>query len=184
MLVLASNSERRKKLLEDIGLEFEIMDNEVVEEAEENLSPQDLVMELSKKKAEAALFKRPNDTIIAADTVVFFEGDLLGKPENEEEAFSMLKKLSGNAHKVYTGVTIINKEKAKTFYEVATVYMKNYNDIQIYEYIKTKEPLDKAGGYAIQGQGGALVEKHTGDFFTIVGLPIKKLQSELVDFGY
>ncbi|NLN50934.1 MAG: septum formation protein Maf [Acholeplasmataceae bacterium] len=184
MLVLASNSERRRKLLQDIGLNFEVMNNDVSEEVQGDLNPEDLVMVLSKRKAEAALLKRPNDTIIAADTIVCFDGAKLGKPKTDEEAFEMLKKIAGTVHNVYTGVTIINKEKEKTFYEMASVYMKNYNDIQIYEYIKTGEPIGKAGGYAIQGKGGQLVEKHIGDFFTIVGLPLKKLQKELAEFDY
>ena len=105
-------------------------------------------------------------------------------PKTEEEAYEALKKLSGQSHKVYTGVTIINKDKEISFYEVSTVYMKNYNDIQIYEYIKTGEPYGKAGGYGIQGEGGKLVESYEGDFFTIVGLPLKKLQKELEAFNY
>lgn len=184
MLILASNSKRRIKLLNDIGLEFKTIENLVSEEAEGNLSPEELVMVLSKRKANAAFLTNPNDTIIAADTVVWFQGESLGKPLDEQDAFEMLKKLSGNSHKVYTGVTIINKDKEITFYDEATVFMKNYNDIQIYEYIKTQEPFDKAGSYAIQGLGEKLVKKHTGDFFTIVGLPVKKLQKELSKFDY
>ncbi len=184
MLILASNSKRRQKLLSDIGLDFEILVNEVSEEVEDNLTPQKVVTTLSKRKARAALEKRPDSTVIAADTVVDFNGELLGKPNNEEEAFQMLKKLADKEHRVYTGVTIVNKEKEKTFFEMSVVKMKAYNDIQIYEYIKTKEPFGKAGAYAIQGDGGQLVEYYTGDFFTIVGLPIKKLQTELKKFNY
>lgn len=184
MLVLASNSERRKKLLTDIGINFISVDNKVSETIDEKLKPNQMVMTLSKRKAEAALMTNPNDTIIAADTIVYFEGEVLGKPKNSEDAFEMLKKLRGNKHCVYTGVTIINKHKEKTFYSKANVYMKNYNDLIIYEYIKTKEPKGKAGAYAIQGEGGKLVEKFTGDFFTIVGLPVKKIQEELKEFTY
>ncbi len=96
----------------------------------------------------------------------------------------MLKKLSGQKHYVYTGVTIVNQYKEKTFYSQSEVYMKQLNDIQIYEYIRTEEPLGKAGAYAIQGEGGKLIEKHTGDFFTIMGLPVKELQKHLKEFNY
>lgn len=184
MLILASNSMRRKKLLNDIGIEFETITNDVSEEMEEDLSPQQYVMELSVRKAKAALEKKPNDTIIAADTAVWLKGENIGKPKDEDDAFEILKKLSGTDHKVYTGVTIMDKEKSVTFYEVSTVYMKDYNVLQIHDYIKTGEPFGKAGAYGIQGLGGQLVDYYEGDFFTIVGLPVKKLQKELKKFDY
>lgn len=184
MLILASNSSRRKKLLTDIGVEFKAINNTVSEDVEDNLKPEEIVTTLSKRKALAALEEYPDDTIIAADTIVWLDNETLLSPEDEEDAFEILKKLAGRCHKVYTGVTIINKDKEATFFEVSTVYMKKYNDIQIYEYIKTGEPFGKAGAYAIQGEGGKLVERYDGDFFTIVGLPIKKLQKELQDFDY
>lgn len=184
MLILASKSERRIKLLKDVGLDFETVEHKVSETYPKGANPQTIVQTLSKRKAEGTLKAYPNATIIAADTIVFFEDEVLGKPKDEDDAFKMLKKLSGNKHQVYTGVTIINKNKSKTFYCVADVYMKNYHDIEIYEYIKTTEPLDKAGSYAIQGEGSKLVEKYVGDFFTIVGLPVKQLQKELKKFDY
>lgn len=184
MLILASNSERRMKLLSDIGIEFKTVSNSVSEEVDENLKPEEIVMELSKRKAASALADNPNDTIIAADTIVWYDGKPIHSPKTEEEAYEGLKKLAGKSHNVYTGITIINKDKESTFFESAKVYMKDYNDIQIYEYIKTGEPYGKAGGYAIQGKGEQLVEKYVGDFFTIVGLPLKKLQKELEDFEY
>lgn len=184
MLILASNSERRKKLLSDIGLEFKTINNDVSEEINEKLKPEEACMALSKRKALAAFSKHPEDTIIAADTMVWINDAPVDAPSTEEEAYIALKKLSGQSHKVYTGVTIINKDKESTFFESATVYMKDYNDILIYEYIKTGEPYGKAGGYAIQGRGEQLVESYVGDFFTIVGLPLKKLQKELEKFDY
>lgn len=184
MLILASNSERRKKLLTDIGVEFISVTNKVNEKVDKKLKPNEIVMILSKRKADAALETHPEDTIIAADTIVYFEGEVLGKPKNNEDAFEMLKKLRGNKHSVYTGVTILNKHKEKTFYSKADVYMNNYNDLNIYEYIQTKEPKGKAGAYAIQGEGGKLVEKYTGDFFTIVGLPVKQIKKVLKEFTY
>lgn len=184
MLILASNSERRKKLLTDIGLEFKAVSNNVSEEINEKQKPENIVMTLSKRKAEAALKNHQEDTIIAADTMVWLDDAPVHAPKTEEEAYEALKKLSGQSHKVYTGITILNKDKSCSFFEVATVFMKDYNDILIYEYLKTGEPYGKAGGYAIQGQGGQLVESYEGDFFTIVGLPLKKLQKKLEDFDY
>lgn len=184
MLILASNSQRRIKLLSDIGLTFKTIVNEVSEEVEKNLRPHEIVETLSKRKALAAFEKHPKDTIIAADTIVYLDGEVIGKPKDEDEAFLMLKKLSGQKHYVYTGVTIVNQYKEKTFYSQSEVYMKQLNDIQIYEYIRTEEPLGKAGAYAIQGEGGKLIEKHTGDFFTIMGLPVKELQKHLKEFNY
>lgn len=184
MLILASNSERRIKLLKDIGLTFKTVVNEVDETIEKNLKPQEIVETLSERKALAALSNFPEDTVISADTLVYFEGEVLGKPKDEEEAAEMLRKLSGNKHYVYTGVTVANKEKKVTFYSQSEVFMKELNEFQIYEYIKTNEPLDKAGAYAIQGEGKNLIEKYTGDFFTIVGLPLKELQKHLKEFGY
>lgn len=184
MLILASKSERRIKLLKDIGLEFEAVGHNVDESYDPTQTPQTIVQKLSRRKAEGVLKEYPNATVIAADTFVVFEEKIIGKPKDEDDAFKMLKKLSGKQHEVYTGVTIVNKQKSKTFYSVSSVYMKPYNDIEIYEYIKTKEPLDKAGAYAIQGKGSKLVEKYTGDFFTIVGLPLKELQKELKKFDY
>ncbi len=184
MLILASNSTRRIKLLKDMGLTFETVVNEVDETIEKNLKPHEIVETLSRRKALAALTNHPNDTIISADTLVYFEGESLGKPKDKEEAAEMLRKLSGNKHYVYTGVTIVSKEKETTFYSQSEVFMKELNEFQIYEYIKTNEPLDKAGAYAIQGEGKNLIEKYTGDFFTIVGLPLKELQKHLKEFGY
>lgn len=183
MLILASNSERRKKLLTDIGIKFKTVTNDVSEEIDAKQKPEERVIILSKRKADAALEKFPNDTIIAADTMVWLDDAPVNAPNTEEEAFKALKKLSGQSHRVYTGVTIKNKDKESSFFEFATVFMKDYNDIQIYEYIKTEEPYGKAGGYAIQGKGEQLVESYEGDFFTIVGLPLKKLQKELEEFA-
>ena len=172
MLILASKSERRIKLLKDIGLEFEAVEHNVDESFDPKQPPQTIVQKLSKRKAEGVLKEHPNATVIAADTFVVFEEKIIGKPKNEDDAFQMLKKLSGKQHEVYTGVTIINKQKSKTFYSVSSVYMKPYNDIEIYEYIKTKEPLDKAGAYAIQGIAARFIPQIRGSYSNVVGLPL------------
>ncbi len=182
MIILASNSPRRKKLLEDAGVEFKVVSLNVDETVEERMRPDKMVLFLAEKKAKAVFELNPDDIIIAADTIVVYEGQVLGKPKDEEDAYRMLKMLSGNHHEVYTGVCIMSKDKQVCFHTLAEVWMNDYNDLQIYEYIKTKEPMDKAGAYAIQGLGKELVEHYSGDFFTIVGLPLKQLLTELRTF--
>lgn len=184
VLILASNSERRKQILKDIGIEVTVVSNDVSEDVPKKMKPEKVVSTLSKRKAEAALEMHPDATVIAADTVVVLGMEILGKPSTEDEAYEMLKKLSGNKHQVLTGVTIINKEKSKTFVAKTDVFMKSLKEVQIFEYVKSGEPFGKAGGYAIQGKGGALIERYEGDFFTVMGLPVKDLQKELKAFSY
>lgn len=175
MLILASNSPRRKQLLEDCGLTFKVYAREVDETVAEKMSPEKLVKTLALRKAKATFEQFPNDTIIGADTVVVFEGEILGKPIDEPDAHRMLKMLSGNKHEVYTGVCVLKKDVEIVFHAVAEVWMHAYDDLQIESYIQTGEPMDKAGSYAIQGLGKDFIEHYTGDFFTIVGLPLKRL---------
>ncbi len=182
MYILASNSPRRKKLLEDAGVTFKIVSLNVDETVNEKMKPDKLVMVLAKRKAQAVLDIQPDDIIIAADTVVVKDGEVLGKPKDEADAYRMLKLLDNDKHEVYTGVCILSKEKEVLFYTMSEVWMKNYNDLQIYDYIKTGEPMDKAGSYAIQGLGEQFVDHYNGDFFTIVGLPLKTLLQELKNF--
>lgn len=182
MLILASNSPRRKKLLEDAGISFKVVSRDTDETVNEKMKPEDYVIHLATKKAKEVFDENPSDVVIAADTVVVYNGDILGKPILEDKAFEMLKAISGERHEVYTGVCIMSKEKITTFCSVSEVWMKEYSEIQIWEYIKTGEPLDKAGAYAIQGLGEQLVDHFSGDFFTIVGLPLKQLLLELKSF--
>ncbi|SRR5690554_620908 len=173
MIILASKSSRRAKLLEDAGIEFTVVPSEINEEVDSKLKPQELVSLISLQKALDVQKRRPNDTIIGADTVVIFENEIFGKPKDEEDAFRMLKMLSGETHQVITGVTILKKDVKKVIISEALVTMKKYSDLEIREYIQTKEPMDKAGSYGIQGEGGKLIDHFKGDFFTIVGLPLK-----------
>lgn len=184
MLILASNSPRRKKLLEDAGVRFKVVSKPTDETVKERLKPEDYVMHLSLKKANEVFVDYTEDVVVAADTIVVYNGEILGKPVDEDQAFKMLKMLKAERHEVYTGVTIMSKDKQKTFYSVSEVWMKEYSELQILEYIKTGEPLDKAGAYAIQGLGEQLVDHFSGDFFTIVGLPLKQLLTELKTFDY
>ncbi len=182
MYILASNSPRRKKLLEDAGIEFKTVSPDVDESLAEKTRPEKFVQIIAKRKADAVLALYPDEIIIAADTIVVKDGEVFGKPKDEDDAYRMLKQLSDDKHEVYTGVCILNKQKEVCFYTMSEVWMKNYNDLQIYDYIKTGEPMDKAGAYAIQGLGEQFVDHYHGDFFTIVGLPLKVLLQELHKF--
>lgn len=182
MYILASNSPRRKKLLEDAGVPFKVVSLNVDETVNEKMKPEKLVMLLAKRKALAVLETNPDDVIIAADTIVVKDLEVLGKPKDEADAYRMLKLLDNDRHEVFTGVCILSKDKEVLFYTMSEVWMKNYNDLQIYDYIKTGEPMDKAGSYAIQGLGEQFVDHYSGDFFTIVGLPLKTLLVELKNF--
>ena len=169
MLILASKSPRRKELLSLITRDFMAVSREVDETISDDMTPENAVLYLSRIKAEP--FQNDNDVIIGADTIVVLNGKILGKPTDEEEAFSMLKALSGKEHSVFTGVTLIFKETKVKFYELS--------DGEISTYIKTGEPMDKAGAYGIQGYGSLFVEKIEGDYFNVVGLPVSALYREL-----
>ena len=163
--------------MEYMGEHFEIASAEVDESYDEKLSPSEIVEYLSYIKAMP--LKNGENIVIGADTVVAIDGKILGKPKDEKDAFLMLKMLSGRQHSVFTGVTLIKGEKTNTFSVETKVYFYPISDKQIEEYIKTKEPMDKAGSYAIQGKGCLFIEKIEGDYFNVVGLPVARLKQEL-----
>lgn len=173
MLILASKSPRRKELLSLFTEDFIIKTADVDETLPKGISPDKAVEYLSKIKAEP--FKNDNDTVIGADTVVAIDGKILGKPKDKNNAFEMLKMLSGKTHSVFTGVTILSAEKSITFSVETKVKFFDLSDEEINSYISTNEPFDKAGAYGIQGKGSLLVEKIDGDYFNVVGLPISKV---------
>lgn len=187
-IILASASPRRKDLLEQVGARFEIMPGEGDEVITKTL-PDEAVEELSRQKAEE-IARRVSEPaiIIGADTVVAIDGKILGKPKDEEDAASILSSLQGRTHQVYTGVTIImkdgKKEKYVTFSEATAVTMYPMSDMEIRNYIKTGEPMDKAGAYGIQGKSAIFVKGIQGDYNNVVGLPIARLYQELKKEGY
>ncbi len=182
MLILASSSPRRAKLLKDAGLDFIVVPSHLDEFVDEKYKPNELVVELAKQKALTVSKDYPNDIIIGADTIVVYDDKILGKPKDEDDAYRMLKTLSDDRHVVYTAVALIKGDKIKTFVSETEVWMKNLSDLEILNYIKTGEPMDKAGAYGIQGEGGSLVDHYKGDFFTIVGLPLKDVLDNLKNF--
>lgn len=182
MLILASSSKRRIELLKDANLKFKVVKSNLVEKNDLNLKPHLVALENAKLKCLDVFNKNKESTIIAADTVVAFNDKIYGKPKNNEDAFNTLKTLSNNTHLVITAVCIKNKEKEELFYETSKVTFKDLSDFEILNYINTKEPFGKAGSYAIQGIGKNLVKKYEGDFFNIVGLPLKKVLEKLKEF--
>lgn len=194
-IVLASSSPRREQLLRNIGLSFEIIPSTY----EENLDkgsfekPYQYVKETAKYKAlqvaEKLQKEIPADLVVGADTVVTLDGEIIGKPKDETEAFSMLERLSGRTHTVYTGVVLVTPNNQggpdsefniRSFHEATDVTMTRMTSDIIKYYISTKEPMDKAGAYGIQEIGGTLVEGIRGDYFTVMGLPLHRLCIELV----
>lgn len=185
--ILASASPRRKELLGRIGIDFEVVVSEAEEDAVDKTVPVNLyVQELAMLKASAAakqVLKRKNALIIAADTVVTLNGEVLGKPSDERGAFDMLSRLSGREHEVYTGICVMRMSDAKTVCraEKTSVRFKDLAEETIRAYIKTGEPMDKAGAYGIQSKGALLVDSINGDYFNVVGLPIAALSDMLRD---
>lgn len=177
MIILASKSPRRKELLSFITTDFIIKTADVDETLEEGISPKEAVEYLSRIKAEP--FADNVNTIIGADTVVAIGNRILGKPTNREDAFHMLRLLSGNTHSVFTGVTVISPDRTETFSVETKVKFFTLSDDEINDYLDTDEPYDKAGAYGIQGKGALLVESIEGDYFNVVGLPVSTLNKFL-----
>ena len=184
-IILASKSPRRRELLGQMGLrDFKILAPDVDESVEEGLPPAQIVEQLSLRKARAAAEKAgPDGLIIAADTVVALDGAVLGKPRDEAGAFAMLSALSGREHRVYTGVTVLQGERAVTEHEETAVAFRGLEADEIRGYIATGEPMDKAGAYGIQGRGALLVSGIRGDYCNVVGLPVFRLGRMLERFG-
>lgn len=183
-IVLASQSPRRRELLERMGItEFEVIPAVGDETADPALSPAELVEELSRQKAEEVAQQVPDALVIAADTVVSVDGKVLGKPGSEGQAVEMLTALSGRSHHVYTGFTVRMGDKIVTAHEDTAVTFRSLTPDEIAAYVATGEPMDKAGSYGIQGFGCVLVSGIQGDYYNVVGLPVCALFQVLEQFG-
>ncbi len=179
MIILASQSPRRKELLSLITDDFIVCPAEGEENKDSFIDPSDLVMSLSQQKALEVGKKYNDDVIIGADTIVVCEGQVLGKPKNPDDSRRMLRLLSGRTHGVYTGTSIYKSGKIYSFYQKTDVTFYNLTDEEIEWYISTGEPSDKAGAYGIQGYGALLIKEINGDFYTVMGLSVGKLKREL-----
>jgi len=181
--ILASESPRRIQLLRDLGADFSAEAPGCGEDFDLSLAPGACVTVLAERKARAVAEKHPEDIVVAADTMVFCGGELLGKPADDREAERMLRMLSGREHSVYTGVAVCRGDTCDTAYEKTDVRFAVLGDREISAYISTGEPLDKAGAYGIQGRGALLVEGISGDYYNVVGLPMRRLGLMLEKVG-
>lgn len=183
-IILASGSPRRKELLTQIGITFEIQKAEG-EEVITSSVPTEVVKELSLQKAQEVAAKYGGDVVIGADTVVAADGQILGKPRDKEDAMRMLRMLQGKEHEVITGVAVLLKEKQKVinFAEVTKVHVFPMTEAQMEAYVESGEPMDKAGSYGIQGKFAAYVSGIEGDYNNVVGLPIGRLYQEVLAAG-
>lgn len=181
-VILASASPRRREILKNAGIDFRVVAADI-DESTEKTAPHEVVLDISKRKAEAVA-KKTDGIVIAADTVVALDGEILGKPKDDEDAFRMLRALSGREHEVYTGVCVIRGDRCDSFYEKTKVFFRDMTDDIIKAYIETGEPRDKAGAYAIQGKCAAYITRIEGDYLNVVGLPLSRLCQLLEGNGY
>ena len=184
-IILASNSPRRKELLGGLGIVYEVKTMPDIDESyPEGLSCEEIPMYIARAKADAYLpMINNNELIITADTIVWLNGLVMGKPKNETEACDMLRRLSGPTHQVVTGVCITTRNKQKCFATVTDVTFANLSEEEINHYVTQYKPMDKAGAYGIQEWIGFVgVQSISGSYFNVVGLPIQRLYSELKEF--
>ncbi len=184
-LILASQSPRRYELLKQMGLDIEVVPSRVIEDFVQAESPREHVMRLAEAKARDVAGKYPDRWVVAADTIVCINGSILGKPKCREEALEMLRRMSGQEHRVLTGFSVCHLEKEKNDKEAVEtiVRMKPLTSVEIEWYTQTGEPFDKAGGYAIQGVGSFMIESIRGSYTNVVGLPLCELIQMLHRLG-
>jgi len=184
-IVLASASPRRRELLQRLGLEFEVVPSRAGERAAPGAAPEEAVLLLARAKAEDVASHLGEGLVIGADTAVILGDELLGKPRDREDARAMLEALSGRAHRVLTGVAVVDAATGRLAcgVEETTVYVRRLSAEEIDSYVATGEPMDKAGAYGIQGRGSVLVRGIEGCYFNVVGLPLARLACMLEDFG-
>lgn len=174
-LILASTSPRRHMLLELAGIPHEIDATPVDESLLEGESANEFAARLARAKATAVAVRRPGRRVLGADTVVILDGSILGKPSDEQDAEAMLHRLAARRHDVLTAVALVHDEKIDEAIEVTAVWMRAPDPSLIRAYVATGEPMDKAGGYAAQGVGALLVDRIEGDFFNVMGLPLRRV---------
>ncbi len=184
-LILASKSPRRYELLKQVGLDFEVIPSRIEEDSIAEESPEQHVIRLAKAKALEVGSRFPDRWVIAADTIVYIDGSILGKPENREKALEMLRRLSGQEHWVLTGFSVHHLAKRIGDQEAVqtAVKVKTLSPVEMEWYIQTGEPFDKAGGYAIQGVGSFMIESIRGSYTNVVGLPLCELIQMLNRLG-
>lgn len=186
-IVLASKSPRRREILHNIGVPFDTAEFDVNEAiCDTSMEPGDIVKSLALKKARYAAEKLDCDAyVIGADTIVVLDSQIMGKPQDRENAVQMLRSLSGRWHNVYSGICVMDSCSGEYYadFESTSVKIKKLSDSEIYSYVQSGEPMDKAGSYAIQGLGGLIVERIDGCYFNVVGLPVFKLSKLMEKFN-
>lgn len=180
-IVLASQSPRRRELLQKAGISFSIRNIEISEEIYTEENPQDYVLRMAETKAKEGAKHEENALVIGADTIVCIDNEILGKPKDKEDAAEILNKIKGRTHLVYTGVSlnISKSEKTVSFVEKTEVHFAEMTDKEISDYIETGEPMDKAGAYGIQDKGALFVKRINGCFYNVMGLPLRRVYEEL-----
>ena len=173
-VILASQSPRRRELLERMGLEFTVRAADLDETMDPGKAASDEVARLSREKA-LAVDRTPDDLVIAADTIVVCDGRIMGKPQTPAMAEEMLTMLSGRAHQVMTGVTVLRGDRTETVTEVTDIHFRRLLPGEIRAYVASGEPMDKAGAYGIQGGAALFCEKMVGDYYNVMGLPLCRL---------
>lgn len=184
-IVLASESTRRVDILRTLGISFSIIPPDIDETKRKEETPQEFVNRIAFEKASKVGKHFPDKWVIAADTIVVLKGKVLGKPKNERDAFNMLRSLSGKWHKVITGYCVVNLLKNIVYRDIVEtkVFVRDMTDEEIHRYIKTSEPMGKAGSYAVQGKGGYMVKEIKGSYTNVVGLPICEIAEALLSLG-
>lgn len=182
-IILASASPRRLELMRLISEQFEVIPADVEEILPDDISALKAAEYLAKLKAESVAADNPTALVIGCDTAVIIDDEVLGKPKDKDDAFSMLKKLSGREHSVVTGCALCYGGKTISFSEETKVIFYELTDKEILDYISTKECNDKAGSYGIQGRGALLVKSIVGDYFNVVGMPVSRLSREIQKFS-
>lgn len=177
-LILASGSPRRRELLEQAGISFEVVKRDA-EEIITKTEAGEIVEELSRCKAQTVAEKYPQRTVLGSDTIVVLDGEVLGKPKDEDDARRMLRALQGRTHQVYTGVTLMRGDQIHSFHEKTDVHVYPMTEAEIDTYVRSGDCMDKAGAYGIQGSFAVHIKGICGDYYTVMGLPVGRLWQEL-----
>lgn len=181
--ILASNSPRRQELIHFLEIEFKVDPSDLDEVIDETLSNEEIVMSLAYQKAYDVSKRHKDEYVLGFDTLVILDGKPIGKPQNRNQAFDMLRALSGRKHLVLTGVAIVKDDYKDVFYDHAEVIFNEMSDQEINEYLDTGEPFDKAGAYGIQGYGAKYIRYIKGDYYSVMGMPIQKLYNRIRDLN-
>ena len=182
-IVLASASPRRRQLLEMLRIPFEVEPSGIAEVVRAGEAPRDYVLRVAREKGESVARRRPGALVLAADTEVVLDGEVFGKPADAAAAVGMLLRLQGRTHQVLTGVTVAHDGRLEQALDVTAVTFRSADEAALSDYVATGEPLDKAGAYAVQGLGGALIARIEGDVFGVMGLPLRLVIDLLAQFG-